>query len=521
MNLRPTPIVLAAVLFVTVAEGATGQERCLATDTPRQCFQRLVPPPPSSKSAARQAAVNQAADDVQTVVASMNSGVFDPNAPARAALKDLLSVLSGTLDTAVVGDDGTKLNFGYSLPVPLLGARRPLRLETTFVKPQLSDNARSALAANPAQLTVLDQSLTTLDDIGLTLTFAPASRRFGRDVEPHRPLFAALFLAAAFPSAGDAAAALGGALQAAGIAPADADRTFAQSFAGETERNAAIAAFAAAAGAALTPLSTSFSEEFGRLLHNQPQLYVSALYHPREDVVGPPEWGAEVTWEIGTQNLNGFYRGDGRDCGAASLDSAAAARCRTALAAYMERTTRARQAGRLALSVRVTGTTETRVALSNAVPYDHPATRTLTYSATYGRPFASLISGKEGRVDLRVAYDGKTSVADVTTTTGGFARGARSEFHDVPPQILPPPRRRITAALTYTQQLNERLAIPVSVVYRNGVTYFGGDGGVVSPPLPAEPVAVEQEKMSVHVGLTYKVTGPRRVGTGRDCCCAR
>src|SRR5688572_6508278 len=279
-------------MLVVAALTLRAQEPCLPTDTPRHCFHRAVAVPEGSLPP--QPVVQQAAKAVESTVASFMTSASGLNAPVRSTLKDFLSVLSSNADTAVLGGDDTHLTFGYRI-------YRQLRLETEFVNPQLSELTKST--SDAATIAELEKSLTALDDLTAGLTFAPSTRRFGQLIAPHRTLFESMLLVQA--------------LAAGGIAATDADKPF-------TGLAVDPAAFDAAARA-LPPKGVS--EQFARLLKNQPQLYATASHRFRKDVVGPREWAARLTWEIGTQNLNGFYRNEGRGCGEHSFRVEDAARC--------------------------------------------------------------------------------------------------------------------------------------------------------------------------------------------------
>lgn len=499
-------LALPLLAFVSLpVPTARAQGTCVPTDTPRQCFLRAMPVPEGSTAAA---AVAPAAQAVQASVATFNSGAADLSGPIRSTLKDFLSVLSSSLDSPVLGDDGTRLTFGYNLPVTLLGASRQVRLETEFVEPQLSELTKTTLAADPAALAAAEQSLSTLDDFTAGLTFAPSTPRFGRRIEPHRTLFASMFLASAFASQADAQNALAQALVQGGVAAADIDRPFRELVADPATAGAVAAAFEAAARAAVPPpVSGGFSDRFAQLLNNQPQLYATASHRFRRDVAGPREWAVRVAWEIGSRNLNGFYRNEGRDCGAHSSAPEDAARCATALDEYMRRATGVLSADRLELSLTYRDTEH--IAAQAVVP-----TRTLEYEVAYGRPFASFVPGREGRIELRWKFAGSTSTGTITTAPNALAATRLPEEDEL---TFRPQREKSTAAVTYTQKISDRLSLPVSVVYTEREAFLPSDPDRVSPPLPVREVVLPQERLAVHVGLLYRIVPPRP--GARPCCC--
>jgi hypothetical protein len=447
------------LLALTIAMPLSAQERCRPTDTPRECFERWVPASVTAPEA-------PAAETVKTLLASVNDGTSDLNAPVHATLKNFLAGLTGSLDTAVVGEDATGLAFGYTPPLNLGGH---VRLETKFTKPQLSAQAL-ATVTNPAEQKELEASLTALDDVMYALSYDWTTRLFGRSVERHRPLLAALI-----PPPADAQSAFVQALAASGIAPADAQKSFRQ-------LNVAAQAFENAVRG--TP--TQIEQDFASLLNNQPQVYVTGYYNARRDIVGPATLGGELTLELSGRNLNGFYRNEGRGCGTA---------CAAALHAYLLRIRDPRNAPRIALSAAYTRTES----LDPAAPDD---VTSVVWSLSAGIPFASLISGREGRLEAGVKYDGKSTKGEL------FQTSLRTDgIFDGPGGVLPSTRERSVAALTFTQSLSDRVSVPVSFVYRE-----------VDVPLVFDELqfVVRERESAVHVGLRYRIGPPR---PAPRCCC--
>lgn len=449
----------------------SAQERCRATDTPRECFERWIPVSVKAPEA-------PAAEAVKTLVASVNDGLSDLNAPVQATLKNFLGGLSGSVDTAVTGQDATGLAFGYTLPLDLHGHAR---FETKFTKPQLSQQTLGKVT-DPKEQKKLEASLSALDDVMWALSYDWTSRLAGRSVERHRSLLAALV-----PLPQEAQGAYVQALAASGIAAADAEKSFRQ-------LNVAPLAFETAVRGAGTP--SQLEADFASLLSNQPQVYATAFYTARRDVVGPAALGATVTLELSGRNLLGFYRHEGRDCGS---------NCAQAFQGYLARVRDPRKAPRIAVWAGYARTEATPDPVSGTTP--DPVT-SLTYGFSAGVPFTSLLSGKEGRLEAGVTYDGTTRKRELFYTS--LRTAAASDI--VSPPILrstvaSPEYERGAAAVTFTQSLSDRVSVPISFVYRE-VEYAVRFGQELS--------TVRERESAVHVGVRYRIVPPR---PSPRCCC--
>lgn len=112
-------------------------------------------------------------------------------------------------------------------------------------------------------------------------------------------------------------------------------------------------------------------------------------------------------------------------------------------------------------------------------------------------------------------FAGNTSTGTITTTPAALA-AARLPEEEV--LTFRPQREKMTAAVTYTQKLSDRLSLPVSVVYSEREAFLPSDPDRVSPPLPVRAVMVPEERLAVHAGLLYRIVPPRP-GTRPCCCC--
>lgn len=489
------------LLLSFVTGGAAADVRCVVQETPRQCMRRLI--------AAR------AYENAQADLAAVTTGASAVSSPIRSALKDFLSVVSAHLDTSTLNDDGKALILDYNLPGTLLGAKRQVKLQTVLTDPKLSDVVIAALASDPARASSLQTSLTNADDASISVTFNPVTQHFGRSLDPHRALFDSMMFAL-----------VEGAAPATVAVPAMSfDVPFAEIVPDAAGLMVAMADFETAAIAVMPAVATRVTGDLTRLVSNQPQLYVSGTYHHRKPVVGPVERGIRATWEIGTDNINRFRRTEGRDCEARET-------CLAAFNDYTNRTVAENRSDRLVLAVEYHSTATSDPALTTPSTFVSGKSHKFTYSLDYGREITSIFSGRRGRIDFALDYDGKTRTQNVTTgdATTGMALAAMDVEPQVVPQVVPPSTTRWSAATTITQPMWGGISVLLSVVCADRVTWFPGPllpPVVISPNLPpnrGEPFSTSQRTVVAHVGVRYMVPSVSRPSPpSRPCntCCCR
>ena len=372
----------------------------------------------------------------------------------HSTLQDFITPLGALLDVATVGTNQKAFTLNYN-PIP-----GQLHAESTFITPQVSALASSILGDVAA--TNLQHDLSYGDDVVLALSYQRTSKRIGVAGDPHRALIDALMLEP-----------LGAA----------SDVSFEKS-------GSDPAAFVTALRAAV------LDPELAQRLKHQSQLYATASHHHRKDAIGPNQSSVRLTWEIGSQNLSAFYANEGRGCGA---------NCAEAFHRFVKRTPDAANAGRFSVGI------EYRTREKVAGPPAQKAPHRFAYSAGYGRPFAALVSGKEGRLDLSVAYDGQKTTR--MTTFGPFPTAlAVSPVQPASEQLIfPTPRNRVVAVTTITQRVTEHFDGVTAVVWTD-----------VLEPVRPSPVASggvkSRKQLTVHVGVVWKIIPPRG-GPRPSCCC--
>src|SRR5262249_9150020 len=133
-----------------------------------------------------------------------------------------------------------------------------------------------------------------------------------------------------------------------------------------------------------------------------------ALFHHRAPAVGPPERGARITWEIGSDNINSFREREGRDCEAKG-------NCLAALNEYLARTEKEHRRGRLSLGAEY-GTTSVNDPTVTTPAFAEGSTHGMKYLATWGQEMTSFLGGRQGRLDFTLIHEGHKTTRTLTTT---------------------------------------------------------------------------------------------------------
>ncbi|HYI13670.1 MAG TPA: hypothetical protein VEK57_31810 [Thermoanaerobaculia bacterium] len=447
--MRALKILLSAVLFATllIAFPAAAQ-KCTTTDTVLQCWERFNPATPE-----------EAADRVEDTVAAANTGVPTLTSPAGSALKDLLTLLSGSLESSSFDDTAQGFSFQWNPKGKILGKSLPVHFEATFRDAAPSARLTELLATNADALKALDSSLQPTDDIALSATVDHKNKYLGRSIAPHRTLFQNWL--DGLTTSGDRAAradAFAKAIEATTLNGGGATLTTPQAVA------------AMEGGARLFRTSrvnvTDFTEAFTKLLNNQAQFYASATYDARRNIVGPNQWAGTVTFEWGASNLSSFQRKNA-DC---REDTVAdnAAKCLDALKTFAADAA----TDRLSVAVDFNRTNRRWIDLPDQnVEYGIPRARTVVGSLTYGRPFGNPTAASGTRLDVKLEYE-DNSDKDIDNRLIG------------------------SAILTY--KINDGFSVPLGFVFANH-----------EKDLPDS-----DRQVSAHFGLVYKLPDLNVLGLG-------
>lgn len=454
----------AAVFLLTIAlalGSAAQQPTCVETDTPNDCWKKFVPAVTVVETPATAA-------EMESTVMAANTGVSNLVSPSGSALKDFLSMFSASIESATVTETGNTVTLESNLPAPTADAHK-LKLQLVFATPQLDEQVVTALGSNAAAITSLEDDLSSTDDLTGSLSYNPATTFVGRSIVPHGDFFDAL-VSAAFPTQAALDEARRNAIRAANIT--DLSQPF-SAIADPDARAAAIQAFqssASALGSALTQ-TDAMRSSFALLLSNQPQAYASALYHYRNELIGPDEYAGKATLEMSSRNLRSFYKlytnctpATFRNI-AASSKVAAAADCLSKLKAYAAPLAKKDSGTRLSFSLDYKKTNARSFALAdNAGTITNEASSSTIATLVLGFvPMGSDSGSTTGRLDFSASYE---------NVSGDPLKNSR-----------------FVASATYTQKINDMLSIPVSLVFANKEQYLSN----------------VNEKLNAHFGLVYKL----------------
>jgi hypothetical protein len=455
---RLATTILAATLTLTAA--AAHAQQCKPTDTVLACWMRFNP------AAGSDVPGNTPVESAtQATVTAANTGVSSLVSPSGSAVKDFMSLFSASIESASLTSSGQALTLDYNPPFDILGTDHALKLQATFNKPQLNNQLTAQFASNPAGLTPFTNSLANTDDVAISGTFQPTSERFGRSIVPNRPFFRQMVNSIA-PDRFRWQMALANAIAS---TPLVETQTFASLPADRQE--SAMTAIESAAKSQQTFLRGigTLADAFARLLNNQPQLYASAVYDARRNVVGPNEWAVKGTYELSTHNLNTFRRRNAAACSATALaDAKAAAQC----AALLETFADAGAYDRLVMSVEYHRTNQRYIAGDPNLAgftFGYPRAHSFGYQLTYGRPMQGAVTGTtNGRIDVSFRYDDVRNPANSSLNVQSQATGS----------------------VTYTQKINDSFSLPISLIFANH----------------ASDVTNVNKKLNAHFGLVYKLT---------------
>jgi len=390
---------------------------------------------------------------------------------------DALGLLSSDDSTS----DQLVLNLNFLLPVQDVENKNTQLQLVVNTQPVPLDQLVQAFdeSIRDARKDALQKDISTFGDQELKFNWSLVSTRFGRDFRTLRGLLSPVYEGAREKSLATAKSndakkgmrAFMQTLQDNNVPLADAQGKKINTFA-EPLRSQLVAATIEAATARAT-ITQEFAKEMAGadlnrltdLVDQQPQLLFSISHNFRDEIVGPEETSATVTWEMTRRNLGNFMRGEGADCAKSDDVRKGAdvyASCVRALKKYLSQDLADQWRFKLEGSYKRVDA----VAYSfpaDGVALDLPKTERIEVSIGAGREF----SGKPdlGRLDFELSYD--SNINNDTTN-----------------------KDRLTAAITLTKRVGD-LDIPFSIVYANRNEFLS---------------EVDHE-IGMHVGIKFRQTG--------------
>jgi hypothetical protein len=311
---------LAAAGLLLVGWAVQAQEHCRDTDTFQQCSERLA-----NQLAPEGAVVNTA----ESIVAAKNTGD-----DSTSTINDFLPLLRAVLETGgFSSEEGDKLGFEWSNPLGLPAEHQnklSAKLTNSELYQPLEDALRAASLAD--QVSVLEDKIDEGDDISFGFSYSRASERYGRDPSLHAGLLSGLLKAvdSVDPAVREAEKPFNDLrlrLQDEhSLQPAEFRRPFRDIPISDEER-AEYMRLAEAAIRAQHPSMRALGERLDKvgfyglldLINNQPQWSVTAEYHARDETVGPDEFRAQLSYEMGWVNVNSYRDYERRNCSEACV----------------------------------------------------------------------------------------------------------------------------------------------------------------------------------------------------------
>jgi len=372
----------------------------------------------------------------QQFAAKANTGIGSMVSPGQSTTKDFLSMLAAALLVPMTGD-GTRQT-ALETNLPLLEGQR-LKLQAVLAKPELSADLKQRLGNNSTALTDMQRSLSNVDDVSVSASLDAATRRLGRSIDPHRAAYGAM-LATTVPQTAET----------------------------QVKEDAA----------------KKFARQFAFLLNHQPQIFGTVIYRERENVAGPNERSARITYEKGFLNLNKFYAQHG--CGKVD-DTANAARCARELSDFVGDRTVDDKDDRISMAVEYRMSDSLNVALPQyKVDFHATNAHSLVYSLAYGR---SSMFMKNDRVDVSVNYE-DTTVSAATDVAPPAAAARITSLAQAAATAAPKTvRDRFVASATYSYKINDMMSMPLTLTYANHASYLGDVG----------------RKLNAHFGISMKM----------------
>lgn len=323
-------ILLAAAGLLLICAAVQAQDHCRESDTFQQCSDRLAnqlaPEVTADESAVakKNDEAKEVADAADAVVAAKNTGD-----DSTSTINDFLPLLRAVLETGgFSSQDGEKVGLEWSNPLGL-PVEHQNKVIAKLAKSELYQPLKDALRAASLgdQVSVLEDQIDEGDDISVGFSYSRASERYGRDPGLHADLLSGLLkrvdtVDVAVREAEKPFNDLRTQLIAGGLQPADLRKQFKDIPITDAQRvqymqlaEAAIRAQHGSMRALAQRLQNVGFYGLLDLINNQPQWSFTAEYRARDEKVGPDEFKAQLSYEMGWVNVNTYRDYERRNCG--------------------------------------------------------------------------------------------------------------------------------------------------------------------------------------------------------------
>lgn len=471
-------VLLICVLLVLVARLVAAQEICADNSKFADCWTDTYKAARGTKEAAPSATkVAEAETAAKTEMDKKMAGPDSFASGLNSTIKNFLPLFDGLVESQTISDDGNTLTLNFNFPFLDLGNGRNFQTQGVFRKPVLFEEVKKAFPEmiRTARTDELEKKLDDLDDASLVLSYNIVTARTGRNFEPHRPLHSAIFLAISdlVPNASQQQI-----IELGRLIQANPELFDGETFGGiedpgvRASAKALVQLSARSAAEHTTTLEEMVKMKgldlFADLVNNQPQVYATAAYRSRQELVGPDELTAKFSWEKGFFNINSMRGKLGADCLAkVNTSGTAVPEC---LASYSDWVTKNRSRIKAGERIALSAEYSEDDAYSFQRPTDNvnlrlSSSHKLMASFSYGR---YLIFGNENqntRLDVMAQYE-------------DFSKDATK-------------RDRGVGSITLTRKISDSVSLPIGLVYANHGQFLGD----------------VDKKFSAHFGLKFKLSG--------------
>lgn len=407
----------------------------------------------------------------------LDKAVPEGSPETQGSLRDFLPFFFGSLGLGDVKDENGALTLTFNPERLKMGTGNPLSLQTVIRDPVAFDALVKAIpeGIRADRKSALEEQLASFDDVEVNFSWSRESQRFGRNPEDHKELMGKLFeevTKKASKSVGTIASKNLLDL----LAPVNNLPDIASKRPGEVdaEVRARLDPLIIAAAQEIVARQQAFVGlikdkrwyELDDLVNNQPQILASATYRRRDDLIGPDEWTAKFSYEVGFANINGlrhYCEDQNQKKSEPDSDSTPDSDC---LSGYL---TKVGKTVDFAPRLKFEGEYGETDQYSYELPADH-------FSYRLDRIQKTLLKGSFGGYLRSNAQENQTMRADLEAVyedvTGDEKRN-----------------NRFVATLTFTQKLTGDMSAAISAVYANKPEYLGEI----------------DEELGARVGLRYKI----------------
>lgn len=462
-------VLVPFLLLLSLQAPAFAQETCAPTDTIGRCWDKLKRAAEVSEEPEQESASSQGVGAVFEQLTSKATGLNE--LASASATEDFLPLLRFALVASGLQTEAEDRSvLGFERKIPIFDEKDPWELKLTGKAndPDVFEPLKMAFAEDirDDRVSTLKEQFGDLDDYSLGLNLNRKGESFGRSLDATtRNLLRALF-AAAFEEV-DRADTLRAQDEFAIILSEEGldDGSFINSI--SPNRQAAVLAKLAAAARATARTTEELRQALeakgffrvGDLLNNKPQVHGSATYRAREEIAGPSELSAKLTYE---HDLSTNIKDLQDECGAKSGNDLLT--CYQGFLSKPAVEEDLEHGDRLTFNADYKEIKPYRISFpDDDVSLDLDASSVLTLSLKYGRYFETGQLGPSARFDLDWSYE------DVSDD--------------------PNRRDRNVASLTFSNRFLRSLGLSLGLSYANHAKYL--------PDI--------DEELSTHFGISYRL----------------